>query len=51
MKLSIWSEKPKDTTDLSKLRPSEAQKISCGNRHFCDALGVNYKVVRSADEV
>ena len=41
----------KDTTDLSKLRPSEAQKISCGNRHFCDALGVNYSVVRSADEV
>lgn len=41
----------KDTTDLSKLRPSEAQKISCGNRHFCDALGVNYDVVRSADEV
>lgn len=41
----------KSTTDLTELRPREAQKICCGERHFCDALGVDYEVVTSAEEV
>lgn len=41
----------KGTADPSQLRPSEAQKIRCGERHFWDALDVDYCVVTSADEV
>lgn len=41
----------KGTTDLAQLRPDEAAKIRCGKRHFQDALGVDYKVVTSADEL
>ncbi|MBC7084631.1 MAG: DEAD/DEAH box helicase, partial [Firmicutes bacterium] len=41
----------KDTTDVSRLRPDEADKIRCGERHFRDALGVDYAVVTSAGEV
>ena len=41
----------KGTVDASQLRPSEAQKIRCGERHFWDALDVDYCVVTSADEV
>ena len=41
----------KGTADASQLRPSEAQKIRCGERHFWDALDVDYCVVTSADEV
>ena len=33
------------------LRPDERRKIECGERHFKDALGVDYKVVSSADEL
>lgn len=35
----------KDSTDLSRMRPDEADKIRCGQRHFEDALGVDFKVV------
>ncbi|MCI0476394.1 MAG: DEAD/DEAH box helicase family protein [Anaerolineales bacterium] len=41
----------KSTTDLDKLRPDEARKIRCGERHFKDALGVNYKVVTNARDI
>ena len=41
----------KSTTNLDELRPDEARKIRCGERHFKDALGVDYKVVTSTDEL
>ena len=41
----------KSTTNLDQLRPEEARKVRCGERHFRDALGVDYKVVTSAEEV
>src|SRR5579859_790686 len=34
-----------------ELRGTENQKIHCGSRHFGDALGVNYRVITSADEL
>lgn len=37
----------KSTKDMSKLRPSEKEKIQCGQAHF-DALGVDFEVVTSA---
>ena len=30
---------------------SEKQKVKCGSRHFNGALGINYRVVSSADEL
>ena len=41
----------KSTTEHDDLRPDEARKIRCGKRHFEDALGVDYKVVTSAEEL
>ena len=41
----------KSTTSPGKLRPDERRKVDCGERHFEDALGVDYKVVTSADEL
>ncbi len=41
----------KDTTDLEELRPDEARKIHCGERHFQDALGVDYRVVTNARDL
>ena len=41
----------KSTTDLDELRLREEQKINCGTQHFRDALGVDYKVITSAEEV
>jgi len=41
----------KSTTVASELRGQENQKIHCGERHFKGALGVDYKVVTSADEL
>lgn len=41
----------KSTTDSGELRLREERKIRCGTRHFRDALGVDYKVVTSAEEV
>lgn len=40
----------KTTSDHSKLRLSEWQKIQCGGRHFKE-LGVDYERVRDASEV
>jgi type III restriction enzyme len=41
----------KDTTDRSKLRPDERAKVECGERHFRDALGVDYRVVSDANKL
>src|ERR1700740_123157 len=41
----------KSTTVGDELRGTENQKIHCGERHFVGALGVDYKVVTSADEL
>ncbi len=41
----------KSTTNLDELRPDEASKVRCGERHFKDALGVDYKVVTRAEDV
>jgi type III restriction enzyme len=41
----------KGTTHLDKLRPDERRKIQCGERHFKEALDVDYKVVVSANEL
>ena len=41
----------KSTTDSGQLRLREERKISCGTRHFRDALGVDYEVVTSAEEI
>lgn len=41
----------KSTTILDELRPDEKRKVLCGKQHFKEALGVDYKVVTSADEL
>jgi type III restriction enzyme len=35
----------------TELRPSERRKIVCGGHHFTETLGVDYKVVSSANEI
>ncbi len=40
----------KSTKDFLKLRPSEADKVHCGQKHF-ETLGVSFSVVVSPDEV
>jgi len=41
----------KSTTVASELRGTENQKNHCGKRHFVGALGVDYRVITSADEL
>ena len=41
----------KGTTNPDKLRPDESRKIDCGKRHFKEALGVDYEVVDSAEDL
>ena len=41
----------KGTTNLDDLRPDEKRKIKCGECHFREALGVDYEVVVSADDL
>ncbi|MBE0410979.1 MAG: DEAD/DEAH box helicase family protein [Anaerolineales bacterium] len=41
----------KSTVERDQLRPDEARKIDCGERHFREALGVKYEVVTSAGEL
>jgi type III restriction enzyme len=41
----------KDTSRPDSMRPNEQRKIDCGKRHFKDALGVNYRVIKSAAEL
>lgn len=41
----------KGTTNLNDLRPDERRKIRCAQRHFGEALGVDYKVVINAKQL
>lgn len=41
----------KSTKVPDELRGTENQKIHCGSSHFGGALGVNYRVITSADEL
>ena len=41
----------KGTTNLDDLRPDERRKVLCGKKHFNSALGVDYKVVKSIEEL
>jgi type III restriction enzyme len=41
----------KDPSWKTTLRPDERRKISCGERHFKDTLGVDYRVVSKASEL
>ena len=41
----------KDKNWRTALRPNERRKIRCGERHFKDALGVDYMVVSEAGEL
>ena len=41
----------KSTTVADELRGTENQKIHCAERHFGGALGVDYRVITSADEL
>jgi type III restriction enzyme len=41
----------KSDPSASSLRVREHQKIHCGDRHFVGALGVDFRVVTSADDL
>lgn len=41
----------KGTHDPNKRHPDENRKILCGEKHFKDALGVDYKVAVKASEI
>jgi len=41
----------KSTTAANERRGAENQKVICGERHFSGALGVNYRVITSADDL
>lgn len=41
----------KGTTHLDELHPDEQRKVLCGESHFKEALGVDYKVVTTSDQL
>ena len=41
----------KGTHDWDKWHPDERRKVACGERHFREALGVDYRVVVGAGEL
>ena len=41
----------KGTTNLSDLRPNERRKVECGQKHFEDALGGNFKVISDISQI
>jgi len=41
----------KSTLHLDELRPDERRKIACGESHFQEALGVNYRVVTTSEQL
>ena len=41
----------KSTTDFDDLHPDERRKIVCGESHFQEALGVDYRVVTTSDQL
>jgi type III restriction enzyme len=41
----------KSSKNMDELRPDERRKISCGKKHFGEALGIDYRVVTTAKEL
>jgi type III restriction enzyme len=41
----------KGTATTADLRPNERRKTECGQKHFAETLGVNYKVIASVSEI
>jgi len=41
----------KGSHERDKWLPDERRKVACGERHFRDALGVDYKVIVAAEEL
>lgn len=41
----------RETKSDGELRPTEQRKTNCGERHFKDALNVNYRIVTHASEL
>jgi type III restriction enzyme len=41
----------KDTKHVDELPPEERRKVLCGKSHFQEALGVNYRVVTTSDQL
>ena len=41
----------KGSLDVNDLRPDEQKMISCGRKHFKDALGISYQVVTNAGQL
>lgn len=41
----------KPSTNLDDLRPDERRKIQCGEKHFVDTLGGNFKVVTDISQI
>lgn len=41
----------KGSLDMNDLRPDERRKITCGRKHFEDALGTSYQVVTEAGQL
>jgi len=46
-----WCLSVPESLVTTELRGTENQKNHCGERHFNGALGVDYKVITSADEL
>lgn len=41
----------KGTLNIHELRPDERRKVQCGEQHFIQALGVDYKLVTGASDL
>ena len=41
----------KGTTNPNHLRPAERRKVICGERHFMEALGVDYDIVDDSGDL
>ncbi|MBX9974196.1 DEAD/DEAH box helicase family protein [Cytobacillus firmus] len=41
----------KSVDDINKLRPEEKFKVKCGEKHFGETLGINYRMVSNANEI
>ena len=42
---------PDDDALVADLRPDERRKIECGNKHFVDTLGQDYKVITNISQI
>ena len=45
------AKKTKGSLDMNDLRQDERRKITCGRKHFEDALGTSYQVVTEAGQL